>query len=266
MAGIADAMFGELVAQFDAFDPKLSADIRQSNKLGLDELAQKYHLPVAETRPVSATEPVFELGNAKDLHEQILRLRKGELSLPIQTDRGYVVLQLKDILPAHQASSEEVREKVISDLKDQKAAELAKTKADDLQNRIKKGEKFAAAAKSLGLDPKTSDEFARNGSIASVGSGKQLAPAFNLKVGEIGEPLHLGQNWMVFDLVAKTEANPADLDKQRRTITDNLLQSKRSLAFEAFRAAVEERMKAEGKLKLMPEKMRGFGDFSTPIS
>ena len=249
-----------------AIAEKLSADIRQSNKLGLDELAQKYHLPVAETRPVSATEPVFELGNAKDLHEQILRLRKGELSLPIQTDRGYVVLQLKDSLPAHQASLDEVRDRVVSDLKDQKASELAKAKADELQNRVKKGEKFAAAAKALGLDPKTSDELARNGSIAGVGSGKQLAPAFNLKVGEVGTPLNLGQNWIVYDLAAKTEANPADLDKQRRTITDNLLQSKRSLAFEAFRTALEERMKAEGKLKLMPDKMRGFGDFSTPIS
>ena len=39
---------------------KLSADIRQSNKLTLDELASKYHLPVSETRPLSPTEPALE--------------------------------------------------------------------------------------------------------------------------------------------------------------------------------------------------------------
>ncbi len=250
----------------NAIADKLSSDIRQSNKLGLDELAAKYHLPVAETRPVSATEPVFELGTSKDILEQILHLRKGELSLPIRTDRGYVVLQLKDTLPAHQASLDEVREKVTSDLKEQKANELAKAKADELQKHVQKGEKFPAAAKALGLDPKTSDEFSRNGSIAGVGSGKQLASAFNLKVGEVAAPVTVGQNWVVYDLVSKTEANPADFEKQRRTITDNLLQAKRTLAFEAFRSALEERMKAEGKLKLFPDKMRGFGDFSTPIS
>ncbi len=245
---------------------KLSADIRQSNKLGLDELAAKYHLPVSETRPVSATEPVFELGTSRDIHEQILQLRKGELSLPIHTDRGYVVLQLKEVFPAHPGTLEEVRDKVIGDLKDQKGSELAKAKAEELQARVQKGEKFATAAKALGLDPKSSDEFARSGSIANVGSGKQLAGAFKLKIGEVGAPVTVGQNWVVYDLVSKTEANPADFDKQRRTITDNLLQAKRTLAFEAFRAALEERMKAEGKLKLMLDKMRGFGDFSTPIS
>ena len=57
----------------DAVADKLSTDIRQSNKLSLDELAAKYHLPVAETRPVSPTEPVFELGTSKDIHEQILQ-------------------------------------------------------------------------------------------------------------------------------------------------------------------------------------------------
>ncbi len=249
-----------------AISDKLSADIRQSNKLGLDELAAKYHLTVAETRAVSATEPVFELGTGKDIREQILQLRKGELSLPAHTDRGYVIMQLKDVLPAHPGTLEEVRGKVTDDLKEQKGAELAKSKADELQKRVKNGEKFAAAAKALGLEAKTSDEFARNGSIANVGSGKQLASAFSLKFGEVGAPVTIGQNWVVFDLVAKTEANPADFEKQRATITDNLLQAKRSLAFEAFRSALEERMKAEGKLKLMPEKMRGFGDFSTPIS
>ncbi len=250
----------------NAIADKLSADIRQSNKLGLDELAQKYHLPVAETRPVSATEPVFELGSSKDIHDQISQLRKGELSLPVHTDRGYVVLQLKEVLPAHPGTLDEVRDKVVADLKDQKASELAETKAAELQKRVQKGEKFAPAAKALGLDSKTSDEFARAGSIAGVGSGKQLGPAFTLKVGEVGTPVLIGQNWVVYDLVAKTEANPADFDKQRRTITDNLLQSKRSLVFEAFRTSLEERMKAEGKLKLMPDKMRGFGDLSTPIS
>jgi hypothetical protein len=65
---------------------------------------------------------------------------------------------------------------------------------------------------------------------------------------------------VVYEVVEKTEANPADFEKQKKTITDNLLQSKRGLAWEAFRTGLEERLKQEGKLKLMPEKMRGYGD------
>ena len=245
---------------------KLSADIRQSNKLGLDELASKYHLPVGETRPVSATEPVFELGNSKEVKDEILALRPGELSLPVHTDRGYVVLSLKQVLPAHPGTLEEVHDKVVSDLKDQKSNELAKSKAEELKKRVQSGEKFAAAAKALGLDPKASDELTRAGSIAGVGSGKQLAPAFSVNVGQVGAPLQVIQNWFVYEVAEKTEANPADFEKQKSTITDNLLQEKRGLAFEAFQTALEQRMKTEGRLKIYPDRMRGFGGGNLPIS
>jgi peptidyl-prolyl cis-trans isomerase D len=239
---------------------KISAEIRQSNKTTLDGLVQKYHLTLAETRPVAANEPLLELGNSQDVKDQLFRLRQGDLSLPIRTDRGYVVISVQQILPTHQGTLEEVREKVLTELKQQKAAQLAQSKATDLQRRVKAGEKFDPAAKALGLDPKTSESFARSGSVPSFGSGKQLSAAFSLKSGEVGAPIPLGSNWAVYQVLEKTEANPADLEKQKKTIADSLVQSKRALAFEAFRAALEERMKKEGTLKLMPDKMRGFGD------
>ena len=239
---------------------KMSAEIRQSNKTTLDGLAQKYHLSLAETRPVAANEPLLELGNSQDVKDQLFRLRQGDLSLPIRTDRGYVVISVQQILPTHQGTLEEVREKVLTELKQQKAAQLAQSKAADLERRVKAGEKFDPAAKALGLDPKTSEAFARSGSVPSLGSGKQLSAAFSLKFGEVGAPIALGSNWALYQVVEKTEANPADLEKQKKTIADTLVQSKRTLAFDAFRAALEERMKKEGTLKLMPDKMRGFGD------
>ena len=238
---------------------KLSSDIRQSNKITLDELAQKYHLSTGETRPAAATEPLLELGNSQQAKDEISHLRQGELSLPIHTDRGYVVLALKDTVPAHQAAVQEVRDRVIDALKQQKSTQLAQTKAEELEKRVKAGEKFNAAAKALGLDPKTSDAFARSGTAAGLGSGKQLSAAFGLKVGDVGAPVAIGQNWTVYQVAEKTEPNPDDFQKQQKTLTDNLLQQKRALAFDAFRSALEERLKKDGTLKFYPEKLRGFG-------
>lgn len=249
---------------------QMSADIRQSNKTTLDQLAQKYHLTIADTHAVGPGEPILELGNGQDVKDEIFHLRQGELSLPLRTDRGYVVLSLKQVLPAHQGTLEEVHDKVVSELKQQKANELAKTKAEELEKRVKAGEKFDAAAKALGLDPKTSDLFARNGSVAGLGSGKQLTPAFSLKAGQLGPALNLGANWAVYEVVERQDANLADFDKQKREITDTLLKQKRDLAFEAFRTSLDERLKQEGKLKMFPEKMSAFGDFGSsknlPIS
>jgi peptidyl-prolyl cis-trans isomerase D len=243
---------------------QISADIRQSNKTTLDQLAQKYHLTIAETHPVGPGEPVLELGNGQDVKDEIFHLRPGDLSLPLRTDRGYVVLSIRQSLPAHQGTLEEVRDKVVTDLKQQKSRELAQTKAQELEKRVKAGEKFAAAAKALGLAPQTSDSFARNGSVANLGSGKQLAPAFSFKVGQVGSPLSIGANWAVYQVVDHQEANPADFEKQKKELTDSLLKEKRDLAFSAFQTSLNDRLKQEGKLKLYPEKMSVFGDFGNP--
>jgi peptidyl-prolyl cis-trans isomerase D len=245
----------------DAAD-ELAKAIRQSNKVSLEDLAKQYHLTVSETRPVSAGDPVLELGNSKEVKDAIFRLRPNELSLPLRTDRGYVILSVKQIAAAHQGSLEEVHEQIVNDLKQGDATKLAKTKADELAKRVKAGEKFDAAAKSLGLEAKTSELISRNDSIPSAASGKQLGEAFQMKQGNVGAPLAMGTTWMVYRVAAREEPNPADFEKQKKSLTDQLLQSNRSIAFEAFKTALETRLKQEGKVKLMPEKLAGFGSLS----
>ena len=247
--------------QASAIADQMTTAIRQSPRISLDDLAKQFHLTIGETRPVTASDPLLELANSQEAKNAIFRARPDETSLPVRTDRGYVVLSLKSILPAHQGSLEEVRDRVITDLKREKSTDLAKSKADELIKRVKAGEKFEAAAHALALEPKTSDLVARDGSIPSAASGKQLGAAFNLKTGDVGAPLSLGQNWLVYRLAEKTEANPSDFDKQKKQLTEELLQSKRSLAFEAFQKTLDNRLKQEGKLKLMPDKLKSFGTF-----
>ena len=242
---------------------QMSSQIRQSNKTTLDELAQKYHLTVSETRPLAPNDPVLELGNSQDVKDEIIRLRPNDLSLPIRTDRGYVVLALKQTLPAHPGTLDEVRDKIIAELRLSKSEQVAQSKIADLVARVKAGTKFDVAAKALGLDAKTSDLLARSGSIPGLGNLKALPSAFSMKSGDVGGPVHMGASWVAYQIADKVEANPADFEAQKQKITDTLLQSKRDMAFDAFRIALEDRLKQEGKLKLMPDKLRTFGNFGT---
>jgi peptidyl-prolyl cis-trans isomerase D len=238
---------------------KLSTTIRQSSKVTLDDLAKQYHLSVGETRPVSATDPIIELGSSKEVKDAVFGQRVGELSTPIHTERGYIILTVKEVQPAHQGTLAEVRDRIVADLKQEKGTDLARQKADDLEKRIKGGEKFEAAAKALGLEAKTSDFFARSGSISGAASGKQLSAAFQMKSGEVGPPLNLGATWLVYRVAEKQEPNPADFDKQKKELSDSVLQSKRSAAFSAFQSSLETRLRQEGKMKIMPEKIKAMG-------
>ena len=242
---------------------QIASTVRKSNKTPLADLAKEFHLEVAQTRPVAVTDPLLELGNSNEVKERIFQLREGEVSPPIRTDRGYVVLSLKQLFPTHQGTLEEVRDKVIAALKQEKSVELARTKAEELSKRVKAGEKLDSAAKALGLDPKTSEEFSRAGSVPNVGSGKQLGAAFSMNVGDASAAVPLGTNWVVYRVESKAAANMTDFDKQKKELTDQVLNEKRSLAYEAFRSGLEERLKQEGKLKLMPEKMKSFGDLTS---
>src|SRR5205807_1718424 len=138
---------------------KISAAIRKSSKVSLDEIAKEFHLTVGETRPVAANEPMPELGRAPRFGETVFQLRVGDLSAPIRTDRGYVVLSVKEIQPAHPGTLAEVRDKVTSDIRREKSVELAKSRAEELYKRGQSGEGLAAAAKALGVELKTSEPF-----------------------------------------------------------------------------------------------------------
>jgi len=57
----------------------------------------------------------------------------------------------------------------------------------------------------------------------------------------------------------KTEATRPIFDKTKEAVDRRTPSIQRGLAFEAFRTALDSRLKQEGKLKLMPEKLKGFG-------
>jgi peptidyl-prolyl cis-trans isomerase D len=256
----APMVLGEADKQASDTADKIASEVRRSNKVSLDDLAAKFHLTVSETRPVATADPVLELGNSKEIKDAMFQLRTGEVSLPIRTDRGYVVLSVKDIQPAHQGTLEEVRARVVSDIQKEKALQQVVAKADELSRRVKAGEKFDVVAKSLGLDPKTSDPFARDGSVPLLGSGKQLSAAFDMKIGEVSAPVALGAGRAVYELLEKSPLDQADFAKQEKDLSEAVVQNKRSVAFDAFRAALDARLKKDGKLKMFPEKLKAGGD------
>ena len=235
---------------------QLAAAIRQSDRRPLDELAKQFGLTVAETRPVAGTDTLLELGTAPELRETIFRLRVGDLSAPIRSERGYLVLTVKEVLPSHPGTFAEVRDKVLADFRREKAVERAKAGAEELAQRSQEKSPFAAAAKALNVEVKKSDAFNQNGSISGVASGRQLSAAFRMQVGQVSPATQVGANWIVYRVVSREEAKPELLALQRREVEQQVLQAKRGMAFEAFRSALEERMKKEGKLKINADALK----------
>jgi len=237
-------------AQANDISNQMASAVRQSDRQPLDDIAKKFNLQAGETAAVSITDPILQLGNSPDLHQTLFELRQGELSQPLRLDSGYVILTVKDIQPAHQGTLGEVHDKVLSDYQQEKSVELARSKADELAKRVQGGEPLDKAAKALGLEVKTSEAFARNGSVNEVGTGEQLQAAYAMKQGEASQPTLIGTNWVVFRVAEHSAPNPDDFAKQAKDIQQQLLQSKQEAAFDSFRSALEDRLRKEGKLTI----------------
>jgi peptidyl-prolyl cis-trans isomerase D len=235
---------------------QMAAAVRQSDRQPLDALAKKFNLELGETPPASVTEPLGRLGVSPEVHQVLFELRPGELSQPLRLEQAYVILTVKDILPGHQGTLAEVHDRVLADYQKEKSVDLARARAAEVFKRTQSAAAFEKAAKELNIDVKTSDSFARNGSVADVGSGKQLEAAFGMAVGQVGVPTQIGENWLVYRIADHKAANPEDLAKQSKDIQQQLLQSKQEAAFAAFKAALEDRLKREGKLTENPDALK----------
>ena len=229
---------------------KLTAAVQQSSSRPLADVAKQFGLAVRQAGPLAATGMIPDIGPSPEVQDEIFRLRKGELSQPVRISSGYVVVSVKDIQPARQGTLDEVRARVVTDLRREKSVEMARNSADEISHKARAGENLAQAAKALGLMVKTSSPLARNGSIEGVGSGRQLIDAFSLAVGEVSAPTSLSGRWIVFKVDAREEAKMDDLEKQRKDLTAQLVQEKQSAAYEAFRASLEDRFRKEGKLHI----------------
>ncbi len=96
-----------------------------------------------------------------------------------------------------------------------------------------------------------------------LGGAAQLAPAFHMNPGQTSDAVSLGENWAVYRVVDRQLANPADFAKQQLDVQNQLLDSRRNMAFEAFRSALDNRMKAEGKLKINADNLKRMSTSSS---
>jgi peptidyl-prolyl cis-trans isomerase D len=246
----------------ETLSAQIAEEIRRSGRVPIDELAKKFNLMTGEAKLVEANQPLPEAGNSPAVLDNVFRLRVGDLSAPLRTDRGYVVLTIKEIQPTHPASLGEVHDRVLADYRHEKAVDLAKTRAEELGKRVKSGENFASAAKALGFEVKTSDAFSRTGSIPEAGSAKQFSAAFKLPVGQAGDPVFLGSNWVVYRVAQHDPINEEDFAKQKAAIETQALQTKRQAAYELFRSTLESRLRQEGKLHINQENLKRL---TTPV-
>jgi len=176
----------------------------------------------------------------------------------VQVPQGYVVFQLLAIKPPATPTFEEIRTRVESEFKNERAAFLLQQKTQELSDRAKAAHDLKKAAKDLGATVKTSDLVPPDGQVPDIGSMSSASAIFSLKPGEISGPITAGGNGVVAQLLEKQIPTDQEFAAKKDEIRQSLVEAKQNDLFGLFVTNLRKDMEKSHRLKVNQEEMKNL--------
>ena len=236
-----------------------NALLSQARTDGLDKAAAAKGAHVVSTGFFSRQDSLPGLETTPELMEAIFNEREKSPADVVQVPQGYVVFELVATKPPATPAFEEIRTRVESEFKNERASFLLQQKTQELSDRAKAGHDLKKAAKELGATVKTSDLVLPDGQVPDVGSLSGAAsPIFTLKPGEISGPINTGSNGVVAQLLEKQAPTDQDFAAKKNEIRQTLLDGKQNELFSLFVSNLRKEMEKSNKLKVNQEEMKNL--------
>jgi peptidyl-prolyl cis-trans isomerase D len=177
----------------------------------------------------------------------------------VQVPQGYVVFQLLAVKPPATPTFDDIRSRVETEFKNQRASFLLQQKAQELSDRAKAEHDLKKPAKDLGATMKTSDFVAPDGQVPDIGSLSGSANAiFSLNPGEISGPIPAGSNSAVVHLLEKQVPTEQEFAAKKDEIRQSLVEAKQNEMFQLFVSNLRKDMEKSNKIKVNQEEMKNL--------
>ena len=199
------------------------------------------------------------LGPAQQLMDAVFTASEKSAPEMASTSQGFAVFQLLAIKPASTPTFDEIRARVETEFKNERASVLLTQKTQELSDRAKSEHDLKKAAKELGAAMKTSDFVLPDGQVPDLGAmSGQASVAFTMKPGDISGPINSGGNGVVLSVLEVQSPTDADFAAKRDEIREQLLQSQKQQLFGLFVNNVRDQMEKSGKIKVNQEEMKAL--------
>ncbi len=228
----------------------------------MEKAAAKYEAQVIESNPISRTDALPGVGSSQELINDIFNVDEKSGPQAIHIPQGVVVFQVEKIIPPRTPNFEEVKDRVATDFKSERASTLLSQKTTELADRAHALHDLNKAAKELNATVKTSDLVSRSGQVPDVGSMSGAANvAFTLKPGEISGPINTGRNGAVLQVTEHQDPPLAgnEFVKAQDTVREEIIGQKRQEAMQLFMSNLTDRLEKEGKVKINQNELKNLG-------
>ncbi|HVT15901.1 MAG TPA: peptidyl-prolyl cis-trans isomerase [Thermoanaerobaculia bacterium] len=181
----------------------------------------------AATGKFGQQDPVAGLGLAQQFNAAAAALKPGGVSDAVQVPRGWAILFLERVLPAHIPELAEVEPKVRLALSTQKQQQMAIDQLAAKRKEMALGKTLDQVAAELGTAAKESAEFGAQGSIPGLGYSPQVSKAaLALGPGQVGGPVPDAQGAMLFQVAERKGWDPAKFASVREQTRQTLQQER----------------------------------------
>jgi peptidyl-prolyl cis-trans isomerase D len=242
-----------------AADAAASVLVAQARTGGLDKAAAAKGMQVVTTEFISRTDSLPGIGSSPPFTEAVFNAAEKSPPDQVQVAQGFVIFELEAIKPPATPTFEEIRSRVETEFKNERAATLLTQKTQELSDRAKAEHDLKKAAKELGATMKTSDLVLPDGQVPDIGSMAGAASvAFSLKPGDISGPVESGNTGVVLAILDKQAPTDSDFAAKKDQIRDALVQGKQSELFGLFMANLREQMEKSGKIRINEQEMKSL--------
>jgi len=238
-------------SEAQAEDTYARALTAEAAKNGLEKTAAAHHLDLVATQLLTSQGVIASLPDGSQILTKAFASKQTDPPQYAPTGEGYAIFQVTGIQPAHAPAFADWKAHVLDDDRNELLPQLLSAKTNELAAKAKAGNDLAKAAKELGATVKTSDLVGPDGQVPDLGQVAQVAPQLlDLSVGAISGPIDTERNGVVAKLVDKQEPTSDEIAKNFDQTRDQLLEQRRSDAFNVFLSGIMADYKKNNRIRM----------------
>lgn len=222
-------------ARIDQAKPKTDAELRN--------FASEF-VTFNETGWFAKNDPVPGLGRVPALNDWAFNAETGNVGTQIETSRGPIIPYLTGKRESGISTLDEVRDRVVNDLKRQKARQAAE---QQLRAAFSAAKSVDATAKQLSLTPVEAN-VTRMGFVTGLSGNIQtlINSALEAEAGSVKGPLVVDQGAIVFEVVERKRFDPQEF----ATTKDSTLQALQQAEFPKLRASLLAGLRQKAEIEI----------------
>jgi peptidyl-prolyl cis-trans isomerase D len=231
-----------------------------------EKVAAEYNMQVVRVDNYTAGMAVPELGTMADFDQAVAPLKKGEVSQAVSSPTKIALAMVNDVIPAHPSAYDEVQNQIRDLMVTNRSNSAMQKHANELFEKAKAmGGDLEKAAKSMGLETKTSNDVDRAGNVDGIGLASYLADGFTKPDGTLLAPMGVPDGGtVVVKVISHTAADLSQLAAQRDAIRDDIKSQRARERNSLFETGVKDMLIKQGKIKIHQDVInRLIGNYRT---